>query len=88
MKACGLFINVTVKAHSGEWRIKNLEESILATGLKIRNMEEVHSFTKMVTDTTATGSMECLRVKDAWSMQMRVFMKVSGMVPKETVTES
>lgn len=60
---CGREISVTVKERTGATRRESCVVSIRATGMKIRSTAEALSFTRMGTDTTATGSPECPRVR-------------------------
>ena len=55
MKVCGLKISVMVREHIGELKVTSYAESILEIGMKIKSMEEVHSFTRMETDTMDIG---------------------------------
>ena len=62
-KACGPWTRSTVKVLIGAMKVANYEESIPVIGLKIKSMVAVHSFSKTVTDTMATGSTECPKEK-------------------------
>ena len=55
MKECGLWTRNMDKVLIGDKKITNLEENIPEIGLKIKSMEEEHSFSKIQTDTMATG---------------------------------
>lgn len=87
MKAYGQMINAMAKEPTGEMKMENLEESTLEIGMKTRNMVEVHSFTKMVTDMMVIGLKVCLRAKAEWFMKIKIFMKDNGISERETVME-
>jgi len=55
MKVCGRWTRNMVKVLIGEMTLINSEESILEIGLKIKNTEEVLSFSKIATDTMDIG---------------------------------
>lgn len=86
-KACGPWTRSMVKEPTGGMRVTSWEESIPAIGSRTRSMEEVPSSSRMETDTTATGSMACPKVKEEWSTQMETSTKVSGTKEKETDME-
>ena len=54
-RVCGPWIKSMVKAPTGEMRIPSSEENTLEIGLKTKNMEEVHSSLKTLTDTMDIG---------------------------------
>lgn len=85
MKVCGPWTRNMDKVHTGEMKMPNSGESIPATGLKTRSMVEEPSFSKTVTDTMDTGSMECLKEKAEWFTQMEISMKANGMREREMV---
>ena len=62
-KACGLLIKDTDKELTGGLKPVNLDVSIQVIGMRTKSMVEALSFTKMETDTMATGSMAYLKVK-------------------------
>ena len=62
-KDCGKEISAMAKELTGVMKQESFVVSTQETGMKTRNMVEVLSSTKMVTDTTDTGSQECLRAK-------------------------
>ena len=59
----GREINATVRELTGVMSLESSVESILETGLKIRNMAEAHSSTRTEIDTMDTGLQGCHRVK-------------------------
>lgn len=63
-KECGLETRDTVKVLTGVTREASSEESTLEIGLKIKSTVEAPSSTKMETDMTVIGSMECLKAKE------------------------
>ena len=63
MKVCGPWIRNMDKVLTGEMTPISSEENILAIGLRIKNMEEELSFSKIVIGMMDIGSMECLKEK-------------------------
>ena len=83
MKGCGELIKDTDKELIGEMKQENWGESILVTGMKIKNMVEEHSSTKMETDMMDIGSMDSHREKEEWYIKMKIFMKDNGTKERE-----
>lgn len=63
-KECGLWTKSMAKELTGDLMETNSEENTLATGSRTKNMEEEPFSSKTAIVTTATGSMECLKVKE------------------------
>ena len=84
MRAYGRGINVMARAHTGEMREASFAVNIPEIGSRTRNTVEVLSFTRTGTVMTATGSQECLKVKEEWSMPMKTSMRVNGTTARET----
>lgn len=57
-KECGQLTNDTVRAHTGEMKIRNSDVNIPATGLKIKSTAVEHFSIKMAIVTTDIGLMD------------------------------
>jgi hypothetical protein len=64
MRVYGKEINAMDKGLIGGMKMVNSEESIQATGLKIKNTVEAPSSIKMEIDTMDTGYQECHKERD------------------------
>jgi site-specific recombinase XerC len=62
-KDCGKETSAMVRELTGAMKLESFVVSTQETGMKTRSMAEVLSSTRTGTDTTDTGSLECLRAK-------------------------
>lgn len=62
-KDCGKETSAMVRELTGAMKLESFVVSTQETGMKTRSMAEVLSSTRTGTDTTDTGSRECLRAK-------------------------
>jgi hypothetical protein len=85
MRVCGKRTSDMVRVHIGDVKGESFEESILEIWLRIEDMGEVLSFTRMAIGMTGFGSLGRRRERAGSSIRMKTSMRVNGM--RESVTD-